>query len=133
VALQGRHRSRTEVLAWNEAWSFADQKCITAALDAIPNGMCVLPPSGHYIGTWINNQRAMIIYPGYLSWPGRRFTEDLPPDLFPQMHADEQYQWHELSTFRRHVGGSPGEQPSQRFCPIHGLVLPLTGVCDDCG
>jgi hypothetical protein len=49
------------------------------------------------------------------------------------MHADQQYQWHELSTFRPHSGGPPSEEPTQKFCAIHGLALPLTGVCDDCG
>jgi hypothetical protein len=131
--MQGRSLGRTQVLAWNEAWSFTDRECLTAALDSIPGGLCVLPPSGGYIGVWINNQRALVINPGYLSWPGRRFTEGLPPDLFPDMQEDEQYRWHELSTFRPHIGGPPNGQPAQKFCPTHGLALPLTGVCDDCG
>jgi len=130
--MQGAELSRTQVLAWNEAWSYTDRSCINAALGAVPDGVCVQPPWGGCINVWINNQRILTIYPGYLSWPIGRLTKDLPPDLFPDIHADEMDQWHLLSTFRPHVGGPRRGEPAQKFCPIHGLALPLTGMCDDC-
>jgi hypothetical protein len=101
--------------------------------ETVPDGVCVLPPWGGCINVWINNQRILTIYPGYLSWPTGRLAEDLPSDLFPDVHTDEKDQWHLLSTFRPHAGGPRRGEPAQKFCPIHGLALPLTGVCDDCG
>ena len=50
MAIDGRHLSRRQVFAWNEAWSYTDRALITAALDAIPDRVCVLPPFGGYIG-----------------------------------------------------------------------------------
>jgi hypothetical protein len=45
-----------------------------------------------------------------------------PREIYQQM----------VTTFRPHVGGPRHGEPAQKFCPIHGLALPLTGVCDDC-
>lgn len=132
MAMQGQHLNRTQVLAWNEPWSYTDHAQITAALDAIPNGVCVLLPSGVYIGVWINDHRALVICPGYLAWPGGRWAKDLPPALFPRMHADEHFKWHELSTFRPHTGGPTSEQQAAEVCPSCSMELPLTGVCDNC-
>ncbi len=83
MAMQGRRLSRTEVLAWNEPWSYTDRVWITAALDAIPNGVCVLPPSGGYIGVWSNDHRALVIRPGYLVWPGRPVVKGPPARPVP--------------------------------------------------
>jgi hypothetical protein len=134
MAMQGRRLSRTEVLAWNAPWSSRDRVWITAALDAVPNGVYVVPPSddGH-IGVWINNGRALVIYPGYLAWPGGRWTKDLPPGLFPDMQGDGHDQWHGLSTFWPNPGGPTIPERPAQICPICRMELPSTGVCDDCG
>ena len=134
MAMEGRPLNRAQVAAWKERWSYTDRACVTAALGAVPDGICILPPSGGYVGVWSDDRLALTIHPGYLWWRDRRFAEDLPPDLFPDMQTDEKGDpWHELSTFRPHLGGSPSMEPVQECCPIHGLALPLTGVCDDCG
>lgn len=100
MVMQGRRLRRTQVSEWNEPWSTRDRVQVTAALDAIPDGVCVVPRDGDRVGVWMNGHLALIIYPGYLSWPRGRWTEDLPPDLFPDMHEDEHFKWHELSTFQ---------------------------------
>jgi hypothetical protein len=133
----GRQLSRTQVFAWNEAWSYADRARITAALDAVPKRVCVIPPSGGYIGVRMNGeeggQRALVIYPGYLVWPGGRWTRDLPPDLFPEMECQHDVEWHLLSTFRPHSGGPTSEKTqAMAVCAGCRLALPLTGVCDYC-
>lgn len=125
--------TRTQVLAWVELWSYTDRAGITAALDAIPNGVCVVPPSGGYIGVWTDDQRALVIYPGYLVWPGGRWTKDLPRDLFPDMQRDEHDEWHLMSTFRPHDPVRTREERIEAICPRCSIALPLTGVCDDCG
>lgn len=133
MAMQGRLLNRTEVIEWNEPWSYTDRVWLTAALDAIPHGVCILPPSGSYIGVWINGRRALVICPGYLVWPGKGWTKDLTPDLFPDMHEDERDQWHELSTFRPYTGEPSSEERAAAICPSCFMELPLTAVCDDCG
>jgi hypothetical protein len=133
MAMQGRHLNRKEVLAWNEPWTTRDRLRVTAALDAVPNGVYIVPPFGGYIGVWINGRRALVICPGYMWWPGGRGTQDLPPDLFPDMHADEHGQWHELSTFRMNTGGPTIPELRAEVCPRCFMELPMTGVCDNCG
>jgi hypothetical protein len=93
----------------------------------------VRPPSDGHIGVWINGRLALVICPGYLWWPGGRWTKDLPPDLFPDMHEDGHDQWYELSTFQPHTGGPASEEQAAAICPQCSMALPLTGVCDDCG
>lgn len=92
IAINGRHLTRTQVFEWNEAWSYTDRAKITAALGAVPNRMCVIPPSDGYIGVSINGEeadhRALIIYPGYLVWPGDRWTKDILPEVFPEMECE---------------------------------------------
>lgn len=48
----------------------------------------------------VSGHLALKLYPGYLLWPGKSWTEDLPPDLFPDMQEDERDRWHGLSTFQ---------------------------------
>ena len=91
---------RTEVIEWNEPWNTRDRARIAAALEAIPNGVYVLPSAGNRIGVWINDHLALMIYPGYLEWPGGRWNKDLPRDLFPDMQGDEHSDWHGLSSFQ---------------------------------
>jgi hypothetical protein len=74
MVMQGRRLSRTQVLAWNEPWSTRDRVWITAALDAIPNGVCVVPRAGDRIGVWMDGRLALVIRPGYLSWPGGQWA-----------------------------------------------------------
>jgi hypothetical protein len=98
--------------------------------------VCVLPPFGGYIGVWINGEegghRALVIYPGYMVWPGGRWTKDLQPDLFPEMKCEQADEWHPLSTFRPHTGGPTSEKQAAAVCPRCFMELPLTGVCDNC-
>jgi len=133
MAMQGRRLSRTQVLAWNEPWDYTDRAWITAALDAIPNAECIVPPSGGHIGVWSNDRRALIIWPGYLVWPAGRWTRDLPPGLFPDMRENEHDRWHLLSTFRARGGGHGSEERALAICPNCYVALPLSGVCDNCG
>ena len=74
-----------------------------------------------YIGVWINGReadhRALIIHPGYLVWPGGRWSKDLPPDLFPDMEHEPDVEWHLLSTFRPHTGGTPDEKHAAAISP----------------
>jgi hypothetical protein len=79
---------------------------------------------------WLNGRRALVICPGYMWWPGGGWTKDLPPDLFPEMHADEHDEWHELSTFRLNPGGPTIPELRTEICPRCFMELPLTGVCD---
>jgi hypothetical protein len=133
MVMQGRRLSRTQVLAWNEPWSTRDRVWITAALDAIPNGVCVVPRAGDRIGVWMDGRLALVIRPGYLSWPGGQWATDLGPGLFPEMYEDEHFKWHELSTFRPHTGGPTAEEPPAAICPSCFMARPRTGVCDNCG
>ena len=132
MATEGRRLTRAQVLDWNEAWSFTDRACVAAALDAVPDGEYVVPPSGGYINVWVDARRALVVHPGYLVWPRGGSAAGLPPTLFPDLKVEGEEQWHELSTFRPHAGGSRADDPAPAVCPIHGLALPLTGVCDDC-
>jgi hypothetical protein len=68
-----------------------------------------------------------------LVWPGGRWTKDLPPDLFPDMHEDEQTSGTSLSTFRPYTGEPTSEERAAAICPSCFMELPLTGVCDNCG
>jgi len=133
MAKQGRRLSQTQVLGWFELWDDTDRAWITAALDAVPDAVCILPPSGGYIGVWRDDRHALVIRPGYLVWPAGRWTTDLPPGLFPDMREDEHGQWHLLSTFRARDGGNPTEERPATICPTCNMALPLTGVCDHCG
>ena|ERR1017187_1984261 len=102
MTMHGRFMLKSEAIKWNEPWSQRDRARIAAALEAIPDGRCVLPSAGTHIGVWINGHLALKIYPGYLVWPGKDWTEDLSPDLFPDMQEDERDRWHGLSTFQDH-------------------------------
>jgi hypothetical protein len=130
MAMQGRRLSRKQVLAWNEPWSYTDLALITAALDAIPDAVFDLPASGGYIGVWTNGRRALVIWPGYLDWPGGRWTKDLSSDLFRHMHENEHDQWHELSTFQDRDVIRPVPDRPAKFCPYCHEAVPLTGICD---
>lgn len=132
MAMQGRRLNRKAVFEWNEPWSSRDRVWITAALDAIPNGVCILPPSGGYIGVWTNDQRAMLIRPGYLEWPNGRWARDLPGGLLPDMQDDGTAKWHLLSTFQPHGPGTGILRSPAAICMSCGMELPLTGVCDNC-
>jgi hypothetical protein len=133
MAMEGRRLTRDKVLDWMETWSYTDRQAIIAALDVIPNGVFVVPPFGGYIGVWVNGRRGLVIYPGYLDWPGGRWAKDLPPHLFPRTHVYEGGVWHELSTFRPNTGERTTKERAVSICPRHDMALPLTGVCDDCG
>jgi hypothetical protein len=129
----GRKLSRSEVLAWNDPWDYTDRARIAAALDAIPHGVYVQPPSGGVIGVWINGHRALVIHPGWMEWPDGRWSKGLPMAHFPDLRKDEQdLLWHLLSTFQPHSRGpTSGEQPATVF-PRCFTELPLTGVCNYC-
>ena len=81
MAMQGRHLNRTEVLAWNEPWSTRDRIWISAALDAIPNGVNIVPPSDGQIGVWINDRRALIVFPGFRLHTGGPGMPELRPEI----------------------------------------------------
>lgn len=103
---QGHLMLRSQVSEWNEPWTAGDRARVTAALEAIPDGKCRLASAGNCIVVWMNDLRALIIYPNYLAWPGKpwpgkRWTKDLLPDLFTDMHENQHDQWYELSTFQQ--------------------------------
>ncbi len=133
MAMQGRRLSQKQVLEWFEKWDYTDRAQITAALDAIPNAVCILPPSGGYIGVWSKDRHALVIRPGWLTWPAGRWARDLPPDLFPEMQEDEHCTWYLMSTFRARDGGHGTEERPAEICPICNMAIPLSGVCDNCG
>jgi len=133
MAMQGRSLSQKQVLEWFEKWDYTDRAQITAALDAIPNAVCILPPSGGYIGVWSKDRHALVIRPGWLTWPAGRWARDLPPDLFPEMQEDEHCTWYLMSTFRARDGGHGTEERPAEICPICNMAIPLSGVCDNCG
>jgi len=133
MAMQGARLSQKQVLEWFDKWDYTDRVQITAALDAIPDAVRIVPPYGGNIGAWTDARRALIIWPGWLTWPAGRWARDLPPDLFPEMQRDQQCSWHLLSTFRGHDASVSSKERPVEVCPIHFLVLPATGVCDDCG
>ena len=134
MAKQGRHLTRTQVMAWVEPWSYTDRAWITAALDAIPSGVCVLPPSGGYIGVWSNDQRALTIHPGYLVWPGGRWTQGPAAGPVPG-HARGRAP--RVARAVHLPAARPRDARRRRgrdaICPSCTIAIPLTGVCDDCG
>lgn len=77
MAMQGRHFTRTQVMAWVELWSYTDRAWITAALDAIPNGACVLPPCGGYIGVWTTTTSAPLSFTQAI-WCGQGSVDEGP-------------------------------------------------------
>jgi hypothetical protein len=133
MAMQGRRLSRTEVIAWNKPWNTRDRVRVTAAIDSIPDAVYIVPPAdGGHIGVWTNNRRALVIYPGYLVWPGGRGVKALPPDLFSDMEGDGHDEWVGLSTFEPRTGGPRIPELAAAICPVHFVELPQTGVCDSC-
>ena len=66
MTMQGLFMLRTQVIEWNEPWSQRDRLRVAAALEAIPDGKCVLPRAGTHIGVWINGRLALKVFPGYL-------------------------------------------------------------------
>jgi hypothetical protein len=102
MPMEGKFMLRTQVIEWNEPWNTRDRARVAAALEAIPDGRCVLPNAGTHIGVWIKGHIALKVFPGYLEWPGvdNRWNKDLPPDLFPEMQGDGHSEWHGLSTFQ---------------------------------
>ncbi|MCE0539344.1 hypothetical protein LWF15_27985 [Kineosporia rhizophila] len=132
MAMEGRQLTRDQVLSWRESWSQADRDRIAAALDAIDGGAYLAPPSGGYLGAWVNHQMVFTINPGYVAWRLGPYTKELPSELFPSMYANETHEWHELSTFRYYGGGVKNIEAEEKVCPIHGMTLPKTGICDDC-
>jgi hypothetical protein len=122
-APDGGHRS-------NERWNTGDRARVAAALNAIPNGMCVLPRAGNRIGVWINDHLALIIYPGYLGWPVEQGPAAGP---FPDIQGDEHSEWHGLAAFQdRGLGHHGPVDPPEAICPTHHIALPINGICDEC-
>ena len=132
MATEGRQLTRDQVLNWRESWSLGDRERISAALDALEGGVYKAPPSGGYLAVWVSNQIVFTINPGYISWRRGPYTRDLPAELFPDMSSNDTHEWHELSTFRYDGGGPANTEPDEKVCPIHGMALPKTGICDDC-
>ena len=81
--------------------------------------MCIVPPYGGNVGVWINDRRALVNSPGFLTWPGGLWTKDLPQGLLPDIQEDEHYKWHLLSTVRPNPGapGVPHPKRSARAAP----------------
>ena len=131
--MRGRHEPDTglnverAVLTWNEPWTTRDGVWITAALDAIPNGVCIFPPFGGYIGVWLK-----VAEPSSFARAicGGRWTKDVPSDRFPEMQVDEHDEWHEPSTFRLNPGGPTIPELGAEIFPRGFMELLLTGVCD---
>lgn len=115
--------TREQALSWRPLWSRADVAQIAEDLDRLQVATYYIPTSGQYVGCRDGSgQRVMFIAPGYV-WFARGFE---PPDReLPPWNG------YGLSTFKDPGQPTPSPTRRERFCPIHNLALPATGVCDE--
>ena len=128
----GRHLTLEQALNWNSHWSHTDQVRIGEALAAPPELEFLVPPSGGYIGVWVDGRKALEIRPGYLSWTTLKWAADLPPTITGTLEHDGTHAWFLLSTFRPNEAGPARPEPAPQVCPTCDEQLPATQVCDNC-
>lgn len=117
--------SRDEALKWNALWSIADRRRIEEQFDRLGVVGFYSPPSGGYVGCEDRTgRRVMFLSPGYV---------EFKKDVVPLELCEPTWPGFALSTFRHRAAGADFEREGLgNFCPVHGLLLPLTGLCDDC-
>lgn len=119
-----RTMTRDQVLAWHSQWSFTDREVINRNLDRLDARSFYMPPSGGYIGCIDSSgTKVMFVHPGYID-----FKPGLKPDDAPLEWVDSM----PLSTFSGHASPTYGPYFNERFCDIHNLSLPASGICDLC-
>lgn len=159
--------ARQKVLEWNDMWSLQDRARIANALSVMPNSAHIYEtPSKSYIGVRVYGPtvarsstdifraffgqddgrdgwyRGLVIYPGWLQWPGGKWTDGLDDELFPYLEEGESdtfgwttwYQWFPLSTLGTRGGWNLRQAAGKAAltCPNCHLTVPATGVCDFC-
>lgn len=123
----GKQRlTRSQVLAWNEAWSDRDRARVANALDVLPeDAHAYVPASKAYVGVMVygllmhhggsdgwymgavdgtgfrsGEYRGLVIHKGSLEWPEGRWSKDLDPGLFPELYEDERVVFDEWRYFQ---------------------------------
>lgn len=101
-----------------------DRQIIVEHLSALQVQTFYTPPSGGYVGCIDTRGRIVLtLYPGYVVFMREVAPANLPEPDWPGLT---------LSTFRPHDSPAATPMESARVCPIHNIVLVLTGICDEC-
>lgn len=113
-----------QLLAWNSKWSRSDLNKLVEHADRL--GLVQYEQSadrGSVVGFDVSGRSRMTVHPGYLEF--RKGSE-------PDEGVDKGRLWIELSTFQ--ARSSPKFRPvdNEKICPVHGLLLPSSGLCDEC-
>ena len=119
-----RPLTRDQVLSWNSDWSYTDREMLGQELDRVEAIGFYVPPSGGYVGcTNADGRVVMTIAPGYVYFK---------PDTAPAGRCHPGWNGYTLSTFRERADTTSTPSPEPRICSTHNVVLPATGICDDC-
>lgn len=111
--------TREQALRWNPKWSSSDRSVIEQHLNRLSPQTLYMPPSGGYIGCADEGgTNVMVLYRGYLT---------CQPD-----GPEPAWDWHELSTYRPHASPTAPPEQDEQVCAKHYIVLPLSGICDEC-
>lgn len=143
LAARGGHTMvRSEVMAWQRAWSASDKQILQRHLTRVGAVRFRRSADGGYVGCVDSQDRTtMVIAPGYVTFPPQWVNAECSPD-WPGVT---------LSTYGRRPSPAPAgrattsrtpAQPSRptrrtsaeepRFCPRCFLQLTTAGVCGNC-
>lgn len=124
----------SQVLAWNDKWSYSDREFIERALAMFDAPQFYLPPSQGYIRVRVDGRVVCGVGPGYVWWPNVAVAEGLDPSTVPSQFntAPDGQSTVPLSTWVDRADGQRHAVVEPEICSVTFLEHPLSGDCDDC-
>lgn len=127
-----RRMTRRELSRWIEDWTESDRMIVERCLSAL--SQCDIYDAGGQVRVYVDGRVALLVNPGYLTWPTQfaleLFDRSLPPSRLMQDAAHPGEWWYTFSNFRARGEHLPPQ--AERWgesCPTCWTLRSKDGHC----